>query len=279
MDDDDVQETAILSGDTPTLASVPRSGAGEDAPPPKPPRPLSPQQKAESTLKEAFPSIDASMIRAVLIASGGNVEPAFNALLGTQKLSACLPVVTYIYIGMTDPDAVVEQIPPPQPPRPSHPQPGSTTQSQLEADEMYARQLAEHYDGTASYGQQRGTRGTGTGASGQRGRQRETGLKPNEMHDEGHSFLDDDLPIIKENLRKGFIETQKTVNSWINTIKKKIEGEDNEDYHAQGYQVGQPQDGGRGHGNRRSGDHNRYDSDPQVLGDDFAGIQLNDNSK
>ena len=51
--------------------------------PPKPPRPANPLQQAENTLKEAFPTIDAAVVRAVLRASGGNVEPAFNALLGT----------------------------------------------------------------------------------------------------------------------------------------------------------------------------------------------------
>ena len=54
----------------------------ESAPPPQPPRPLSPRQQAENTLKEAFPSIDAAVVKAVLTASGGQVEPAFHALLG-----------------------------------------------------------------------------------------------------------------------------------------------------------------------------------------------------
>lgn len=42
-------------------------------------------QQAENTLKEAFPTIDAAVVRAVLRASGGNVEPAFNALLGKHR--------------------------------------------------------------------------------------------------------------------------------------------------------------------------------------------------
>jgi len=86
MDDDDVQETLGLSGDAPNVTSVARTGTGEEAPPAKPPRPLSPQQQAENTLKEAFPAIDAAVVKAVLHASGGRVEPAFNALLG-MKLS------------------------------------------------------------------------------------------------------------------------------------------------------------------------------------------------
>jgi hypothetical protein len=78
MDDDDVQESGVLSND----AALPRHATVEDEAPPKPPRPLSAQQQAENTLKEAFPSIDAAVIKAVLMASGGRVEPAFNALLG-----------------------------------------------------------------------------------------------------------------------------------------------------------------------------------------------------
>lgn len=57
----------------------------EEAPPAKPPRPMSPQAQAEATLVEAFPSIDSKVIKAVLVASGGQVEPAFNALLGMRK--------------------------------------------------------------------------------------------------------------------------------------------------------------------------------------------------
>lgn len=61
----------------------PQAGLDENAAPPKPPRPLEPDQQAENTLKEAFPAIDAAVVKAVLRASGGKVEPAFNALLGT----------------------------------------------------------------------------------------------------------------------------------------------------------------------------------------------------
>lgn len=88
MDDDDVQESATGTG-------VPASNkTADEVPPPKPPRPLSPQQQAENTLKEAFPSIDAAVVKAVLIASGGRVEPAFNALLG--KLPTLSHNVTFL---------------------------------------------------------------------------------------------------------------------------------------------------------------------------------------
>lgn len=82
MDDDDLQESSVLSGDAPAGA---KAATVEEVPPPKPPRPLSPQQQAENTLKEAFPSIDAAVVKAVLTASGGRIEPAFNALLGIES--------------------------------------------------------------------------------------------------------------------------------------------------------------------------------------------------
>jgi hypothetical protein len=45
---------------------------------------MDPQQQAETTLIEAFPDIDAKVVKAVLLASGGKVEPAFNALLSKE---------------------------------------------------------------------------------------------------------------------------------------------------------------------------------------------------
>lgn len=44
---------------------------------------------------------------------------------------------------MTDPKSQEEMAPPPKPPRPSQ---ATAQQRQLEADEMYARQLSEHYN-------------------------------------------------------------------------------------------------------------------------------------
>lgn len=85
MDDDDVQESGVLTGESDAPVVSPNPTTEDEAPPPKPPRPLSPRQQAENTLKEAFPSIDAAVVKAVLTASGGRVEPAFNALLGKNQ--------------------------------------------------------------------------------------------------------------------------------------------------------------------------------------------------
>lgn len=226
--------------------------ASDENPPPKPPRPATEQQKNEAILKEAFPGIEASVIKAVLIASGGRIDPAFNALL-----------------AMSDPDAAPLDIdddehPPPQPPRPS-------AQAQLEADEAYARRLAEHYE-TAEYE----ARTANSGGA----RRAHTGLKPNELYE--RSFIDDDLPEIQEQLKKGFQETQVKVNGWFKDLKKKFDEQFDEEGGSSSAQHGAHQRyaGGSGESALRSRDYERYDADPQMLGDDFAGMKLHgDGSK
>lgn len=290
MDDDDVQESGVLTGgadDTTTKSTnAPATGAATSAtatanssspasgevPPPKPPRPSTETQRNEQILKEAFPSIDMPIIKAVLTASRGQIEPAFNALL-----------------EMTDPEAARDDDnPPPPPPRPVAQPVGPTTtaQSQLEADEMYARRLAEHFENVGAYeartsNNMNNRRSPNSHHGMPRGRQ-QTGLKPNELHDDDreHSFLDDDLPVIKEQLRKGFLETQTKVNSWITTLKKKIDetfDEEEEERRRQQGEAGSSSFMGRpsrDHQSRRSAEYDRYDADPELLSDDFAGMKF-----
>lgn len=251
----------------------------DEIPPTKPPRPQSPQQQAEHTLIEAFPSIDAKVVKAVLMASGGKVEPAFNALL-----------------GMTDPDFQPEEAAPPQPPRPAQRQQQQQQQrqpqSQLEADEMYARQLAEQYN---NQGPDQG-RGQQTRYN-QRERQGPNQQRPRyNEEDREHSFFDDDLPEIGRNIQRGFAETQKQVNSWITTFKKRIDGDDADDdedlYSGSSSSNARParQNFGPSQSEqmygirksaeqqpRRSVEQQRYDSDPHVLDDaEFSRLELRD---
>ena len=71
------------------------------------------------------------------------------------------------------------------------------------------------------------------------------------------------------------------MNKWVNNLKKKIDGEDEDEYqkpprqnYAQQQQYGNRRSNEFG---RRSGDRERYDADPQVLGDDFGGLSMKDN--
>jgi hypothetical protein len=164
---------------------------------------------------------------------------------------------------------------------------------------MYARQLAEHYSGA---GQQERMPQSGWDHEPRLPRtKKETGLKPNELHDDReYSFFDgnlfcvsheersklisfslDDLPVIKENIRKGFLETQSKVNTWVQSFKKKLDGEEGEDGQsnvaprpAQGYGGSQAYGGRRSGEGRRSSDRHRYDADPQVLSDDFSALEM-----
>lgn len=170
---------------------------------------------------------------------------------------------------MTDPDAVkndASEQAPAQPPRPQ----GRRDISQLEADERYARQLADHYENVGAYEAR-------TSSSRNRDARLAQGY---EDDDRERSFVDDDLPIIRENLKKGFLETQTKVNGWITNLRKKIE-ENFDESEEQSPPRNQGQSYRRqGDPNRRSGDYDRYDADPQVLGDDFAGMRLSsDGSK
>ncbi|MCJ1275300.1 ubiquitin-binding protein cue5 [Puttea exsequens] len=268
FDDETTEATSSPLKPTPSSGTAQPSSGEDLAPPPKPPRPLSSEQQAENTLKEAFPSIDAAVVKAVLRASGGRVEPAFNALL-----------------GMSDPDAA-EPPPPAQPPRPAQAPSGpiSTEEEQLVADERYARQLAEHYNTVEAYGAPpRSASGQRKGPA--RGPQRRgSAPRPEEFdEDRDRSFFDDELPIIRDNIKKGFLETQSTVNKWVNSLKKKIDGEDEDDDFkqrpVQGGYAPQQRYGGRTSSEfgRQSADRERYDADPQVLGDDFSSLQLRDN--
>lgn len=101
--------------------------------------------------------------------------------------------------------------------------------------------------------------------------------------------MDDDLPVIKENIRQGFLQTQEKVNRWVSEFKKKIDGEfapENEQQHQHGGPARASTFGGtQGDYNqgrtqqprpRYSQDH--YDADPHVLPDDFAHLEIRDNT-
>ncbi|KAI5206550.1 hypothetical protein E4T38_03750 [Aureobasidium subglaciale] len=264
-DDHDHDESRAMKSPTPKQVSFVEV-EDEDAPS-KPTRPLSPQSQNEKTLKEAFPTIDPKVIKAVLIASNGNVEPAFNALL--------------------DPDFKPEEAPPPQPPRPTQ------AQRQLDSDEQYARQLAQHFQSESR--PRRTMRDEDDRGPPLPNRPRQQRPGPGE-DDREYSFFDDDLPQIKENVRKGFLETQTKVNKWITAFTKKLDGEDNDDpyngptrqdspprrqnYRRQNYGPSQSEQlyGIRRSADvsRKSTDKDRYDSDNRVLDDDFTALELRD---
>ena len=78
------------------------------------------------------------------------------------------------------------------------------------------------------------------------------------------------------------METQTTVNRWITNFKKKIDGEEDDDFSTQPARAAQSYGGGQTYSRqstdmaRRSADMQRYDADPQLIGDDFSKLDLKD---
>ena len=96
---------------------------------------------------------------------------------------------------------------------------------------------------------------------------------------------EDELPVIRDNLRKGFLEAQSNVNKWVQNFKKRLDGDDLDDlssepprqgYANQAYPAGRQPPRRSGDMTRRSADRDRYDADPQVLPDDFSTLELRD---
>lgn len=86
-----------------------------------PPKPLTPFAQAQLTLTEGFPTVESNVVRAVLIASKGDLESAFNGLL-----------------SLTDSDYVVDESPF------NNPSSSADTREdqQVRNDERLARRLA-----------------------------------------------------------------------------------------------------------------------------------------
>ncbi|KAJ4301409.1 ubiquitin-binding protein cue5 [Kalmusia sp. IMI 367209] len=269
LDFDDDNETPapaseqVTSPPPPSKSPKPGVRFSDDAteiPPPKPPRPMSPQQQSLNTLIEAFPSIDPITVKAMLVSSRGDLESAFNGLL-----------------SMSDPNFKIEETPPPQPPRPRPTQP----RTQVEQDEIYARQLAEHYQSNdGGYG----SRARGDPPLPQRRQQ--SGLKPNELHDDEGPSFEDEIKEIGQTIQESFNQTRENFSKFFGNIRSKLEG-DEETYDKYGDQVNRRQNFGPSQSDqlhgirrsaeaRRSADRDRYDSDNRMLGDDFEALELRD---
>lgn len=94
---------------------------------------------------------------------------------------------------------------------------------------------------------------------------------------------------IRRNLEKGFNETKETLTGWFDSFRKKLDGEPDgyDQYGNEVHRRDQRQNFGPSQSDqvrgirrsaeaRRSADHNRYDNDNRVLGDDFEALELRD---
>ncbi|GAO48590.1 hypothetical protein G7K_2762-t1 [Saitoella complicata NRRL Y-17804] len=226
----------------------------DDIPPPiMPARPkvVDPREEQRATLKEAFPDVEDKVIRAILIAADYNPEKAFNALLSLtdDSFQPETPARPNTRSPAVDDESYARQIA------------TATDQSQLEADERLARELSERYERRAMRRAQEES---------QRHYRQNEDLYGRETPENQRSFLDDDLPVIKENLTKGFNETRKNITGWFTKVKGRLENEF----------AGQEQQGqGQGqYGQYQGRVSGQYDADPRVLGDDFSALEIRDNS-
>lgn len=210
-------------------------------PPPQPPRPLSPFQQALLTLTEAFPTIEANVVRAVLIASGGQVDPAFNGLL-----------------SLSDPDYKLDETsimrqanqypaPPPVPKsvlRNTSANPARyrnqnqqqqlkstanairSDRSQIEEDERLARLLAEEERLGGPRRVRYADTGLGTQHSGPDDYRRGSYSRRMSDDDEEKFNFDEEFAQVRENLTKGFNETKDNINNWFGNLRKKIDSDE-----------------------------------------------------
>lgn len=188
-------------------------------------------------LQDAFPSIEEKYIRAIIIASKGSMDPAFNALL-----------------FLSDPKSGADIPLPSKQPSPSPSLPSRKKLTQLEQDELLAKQLNDQYNNNYKKHSQHRKGSTTTTASSRLGRRttdddinepipfdstntrdkqlhaerlserrrrlKENGeFNPDAYQDEDDSwgqFVEKDLPEITARANKSLQETASKVGNWFN---------------------------------------------------------------
>ena len=166
-------------------------------------------------LKEAFPGIEEKYVKAVIIASQGALVPAFNALL-----------------YLSDPSFENEA---PLPSQPTTTPAVRRQLTQMEQDEILARQLDEQFNKPRH---QRGDENERQ-ARQRRIRQREqefnnrarrSGEGVDEDEDFLSQFVDKDLPQIRDTVNRNIQETSRKVGQWFSGITKTFSQEEQQVY-------------------------------------------------
>ncbi|SMN17871.1 similar to Saccharomyces cerevisiae YDR273W DON1 Meiosis-specific component of the spindle pole body [Maudiozyma saulgeensis] len=187
-------------------------------------------------LKDAFPTIEEKYIKAVVIASNGSMDPAFNALL-----------------YLSDPEASTDIALPSKQPSPTLDLPSRKKLTQLEQDELLAKQLNDQYNKNYQKHSQhrKGSTNTTTSRSGRgddtmnnmdepipfdsvngrdrqlheerlserRRRLRENGeFNPDTYRDDDSwgQFVEKDLPEMTARANKSLQDTASKVGNWFN---------------------------------------------------------------
>lgn len=175
-------------------------------------------------LKEAFPNVDEKYVKAVIIASCGALDPAFNALL-----------------FLSDPESGADIELPTQPLQQKAPElPLRRKQTQVEQDELLARQLDEEFNKNRHQHRERNPARQISAQEREARRQRirerhrrnQQPLSPQEERelygddeDSWAQFMEKELPELKEKANRSIQETATKLNGWLSGFRKNIVGE------------------------------------------------------
>ena len=210
------------------VATVEDSKEEEEEQPPLPARKKPEENPSKENpilqeLKDAFPNLEEKYIKAVIIASQGALDPAFNALL-----------------FLSDPESGRDIELPTQPVRKTLEAPARRRQTQLEQDELLARQLDEQFNSSHSRRRNRDRAAKGMHEQRLRDRQRrrQNPLSPNEREelrgdaeeeeDSWSQFVEKDLPELTDRAGRSLQDTANKVSNWISDAYRRNFAPENE---------------------------------------------------
>lgn len=248
-DKEELKETPPALPPKPTEEKVDEVPINDEVPPPAPPpRPLSPASQLTKTLKEAFPNIEDKLITAVIIASQGNLDPAFNALL-------------YISDPSFKPTIEVNAQPINEKSKPD---------STLTDDELLARQLQKEFEKEDRKRRQK-----------HQERQRRSNQQQQQRRYDDDDESPDEFDQIKESFTQGIEEARSTLNGWVSGFSKKFQGANDNENQSKPQLFGAL--GGssfknNNQNNNQNRNQNKFDEDPEILSSDFHNrINLSNN--
>lgn len=210
-------KTSDTSDENKDIPQLPIRGKTEEA--------LPKENPTLKELKEAFPNIEEKYIKAVIVASQGVMDSAFNALLFLADPSSSDIEIPSAPVRISNRSGTI----------PSLPRKGQLTQ--LEQDELLARQLNEKYNKSAAdrnYG--RADRKGQKQRINDRERRRQNPITEAEHEDfygdeedSWSQFVEKDLPEIRDMANRQIQETANKLNNWFGGIKKSLTNEKEED--------------------------------------------------